>query len=153
MSIPAAEPVVPPVRRAVTVRSDREHVFDVFVRELGSWWPIDPLCQGDPAEVETVRVEPQLGGRVYEVWRDGTEIEWGEILAWDPPMRLVMTWTSTGVATEVELRFIELAPTLTRVELEHRGWERLPADLARTRPDDYAKGWGMVLERFAAACS
>ena len=36
-----------------------------------------------------------------------------------------MTWNITPVATEVELTFAELGPALTRVAVEHRGWETL----------------------------
>jgi len=31
-----------------------------------------------------VTVERRTGGRVYETWTDGTEVTWGELLAWDP---------------------------------------------------------------------
>jgi uncharacterized protein YndB with AHSA1/START domain len=111
--------------------------------------------------VKAVVVERSVGGRVYERWSDGTEVDWGEILVWEPPARFAMTWESTryasgpgatepdGVLTEVELRFQELGPSLTRVELEHRGWDRLPADVVCKYPSGYEAGWGLVLDRLA----
>jgi hypothetical protein len=70
-----------------------------------------------------------------------------------------MTWENTPVPTEVELTFRVLGPALTRVAVEHRGWEALtPEQLAADcalpggyASGRYAQGWGLVLERFAAA--
>jgi hypothetical protein len=161
MAVPEPAPsLIPPIRRSTLVRSDREHVFSVFVREIGQWWPLKPLSAGED-RVRAVVVERSVGGRVYERWADGTEVDWGEILVWDPPERFAMTWESTryasgpaaassepdGVVTAVELRFQELGPSLTRVELEHRGWDRLPATVACKYPGGYDAGWAMVLER------
>jgi uncharacterized protein YndB with AHSA1/START domain len=100
-------------------------------------------------------VERRRGGRVYETWADGTEVTWGELLAWEPPERFVMTWTMTPAATEVELTFAALGPRLTRVAVEHRGWEalteeQLGADCALPggyTGGSYAAGWALILGR------
>jgi uncharacterized protein YndB with AHSA1/START domain len=148
----------PPVRQSTVVRSDREHTFDVFVRTIGIWWPVNPFSAGKD-RVRDVTIEPRTGGRVYETWRDGTQVTWGELLAWDPPERFVMTWTMTPVPTEVELRFLVLGPALTQVEVEHRGWEALSDEqLAEdcALPGGYlggshAAGWTRILARMVAA--
>jgi uncharacterized protein YndB with AHSA1/START domain len=159
---PAQAPVVPlrrpPVRQSTVVRSDREHTFDVFVRTIGIWWPVNPFSAGKD-RVRDVTIEPRTGGRVYETWQDGTQVTWGELLAWDPPERFVMTWTMTPVPTEVELRFRVLGPALTQVEVEHRGWEalsdeQLAEDCALPGGylgGSYAAGWTRILARMVAA--
>jgi hypothetical protein len=38
----------------------------------------------------------------------------------------------------------------TRVELEHRGWERLGAEAGEVR-EEYAQGWPVVLGHFVPA--
>jgi uncharacterized protein YndB with AHSA1/START domain len=114
----------PPVRQSTLVRSDIGHTFEVFVREIGVWWPVQMISRGQQ-RVRDVTIEQRLGGRVYETWDDGTTVEWGELLAWEPPTRFVMTWHATAVSTEVELTFAELGPALTRVSVCHRGWEAL----------------------------
>ena len=94
-------------------------------------------------------------GRVYETWADGTEVTWGELLAWEPPERFVMSWTMTPAATVVELTFAALGPRLTRVAVEHRGWEalteeQLGADCALPggyTGGSYAVGWALILGR------
>lgn len=148
----------PPVRQSTVVRSDREHTFDVFVRTIGIWWPVNPFSAGKD-RVRDVTIEPRTGGRVYETWQDGTQVTWGELLAWDPPERFVMTWTMTPVPTEVELRFLVLGPALTQVEVEHRGWEalsdeQLAEDCALPGGylgGSYAAGWTRILARMVAA--
>ncbi|WP_019136968.1 SRPBCC domain-containing protein [Cellulomonas massiliensis] len=146
----------PPVRRATTVRAGRDRTFDVFVRELGAWWPVTPFSRGE-GRVRDVRLERRAGGLVTEHWDDGTVHAWGELLAWDPPRGFTMAWRLTPEPTEVELRFLELGPSLTRVEVEHRGWERLSDEqlgAACALPEGYAggsfdRGWGIVLDAFA----
>ena len=64
----------------------------------------------------------------------------------------------TSVATEVELAFAELGPQLTRVTVEHRGWERLTAEeLGKdfALPGGYLggayrEGWARILGCLAA---
>jgi uncharacterized protein YndB with AHSA1/START domain len=148
----------PPVRQSALVRSDRRHTFDVFVRTIGVWWPVNPFSAGKD-RIRDVTFEQQTGGRVYETWGDGTQVDWGSLLAWEPPERFVMTWNVTSVPTEVELTFAELGPALTRVAVEHRGWERLTDEQLTedcALPGGYAagsftKGWARILGCLAAA--
>jgi hypothetical protein len=143
----------PPIRQSTLVRSDREHTFEVFVRDIGVWWPTRRHSLGQE-RVTTVTIERQRGGRVYETWDDGTRADWGEVIAWDPPERFGMTWTITAAVTEVELTFTVLAPALTRVALEHRGWERLTEEqmaAVTSASGGYEAGWKQILEIFKAA--
>ena len=57
-------------------------------------------------------VEPRAGGRWYEIAGDGRECDWGRVLHWQPPGRLVLVWGLTaewrydpGFHTEVEVTF------------------------------------------------
>ncbi|MCW2898090.1 MAG: activator of Hsp90 ATPase 1 family protein [Streptosporangiaceae bacterium] len=159
---PAAGTVLPlrrpPVRQATVVGSDQAHTFDVFVATIGAWWPLQPFSAGGK-RVREVIFEQRLGGRVYETWDDGSTVDWGTVLAWEPPRRFAMTWLVTGTATEVELTFTALGPALTRVAVEHRGWDaltdaELSADCAL--PGGYTggaftRGWATILSRFQAA--
>ena len=148
----------PPIRQSTLVRSDAGHTFDVFVHTIGAWWPVQPYSAGQD-RVRDVTFEERVGGRVYETWVDGTAIEWGEVLAWEPPTRFAMTWTSTPAPTEIEVSFSALGPALTRVTVEHRGWEALTdAQLAEdcAVPGGYLggafnQGWATILARFTAA--
>jgi uncharacterized protein YndB with AHSA1/START domain len=147
----------PPVRQAVVVRAPQRRTFDTFVRTIGAWWPVQPFSAGKD-RVRDVTVERRAGGRVYETWADGTEVTWGELLAWEPPERFAMTWAMTPVATEVELTFAALGPRLTRVAVEHRGWEALTEEQhgedcalpGGYTGGSYAAGWALILGRLGA---
>jgi len=148
----------PPVRQATLVRSDLEHTFDTFVATIGIWWPVRPFSAGQD-RVRDVTFEPQAGGRVYETWDDAITVEWGRVLVWQPPSRFCMTWDITAVSTEVELSFTALGPGLTRVAVEHRGWEALSDEqLAQdcALPGGYTggayrEGWAIILGHLVAA--
>jgi hypothetical protein len=140
------------------VRSDVTHTFDTFVRTIGAWWPVQPFSRGQD-RVRDVTFERRRGGRIYETWLDGTEMSWGEVIAWEPPNRFTMTWHVTPATTEVELTFKALGPTLTRVAVEHRGWEALSDEQLRAAcalPGGYsggafAQGWATILGKLAEA--
>ena len=146
----------PPVRCSTTVRSGREHTFDVFVRTIGVWWPADPFSAGRD-RVRDITIERGSGGRVSELWDDRNVIEWGRLSVWEPPGRFVMSWLCTPAPTEVELIFAELGPSLTRVSVEHRGWElltdeQLSEDCALPggyNSGAYVAGWTRILGTFA----
>jgi uncharacterized protein YndB with AHSA1/START domain len=142
---------VEPVVVAVEVRRGVEEAFAVFTNEIASWWPVaDHSVEAD--KVEAVVLEGRVGGRLYERWRSGGESDWGRVVAWEPPSRLVLSWSTNperSATTEVEVRFTALEADHTRVELEHRGWERL-GDLAAEIRDNYREGWPGVLDSFAS---
>ena len=71
----------------------------------------------------------------------------------EPPHRLVLTLApgrGAGHASEVEVRFAAVDGGGTRVELEHRGWERFGADAVHAPSGTSGPGaWGHVLDHFA----
>jgi uncharacterized protein YndB with AHSA1/START domain len=149
---------VEPIRRTITVEAPPELAFEVFTARLDTWWPLEMHSRAaDQRETEDVtaeRVEFQafVGGRVLEHLSNGDVLPWGEVLAWDPPNAFVLAWKPNANAnppTELEVRFVADGGG-TRVELEHRGWERLGAIGPEARAG-YGEGWITPLERFRDA--
>jgi len=70
-----------PVRQSTVVRASVEHTFGTFVTKMGAWWPVQLFSAGRD-RVRDVTVEQRQGGRVYETWDDGTEIDWGMLIVW-----------------------------------------------------------------------
>jgi uncharacterized protein YndB with AHSA1/START domain len=69
---------------------------------------------------------------------------------WQPPDRLAYRWhlrQDSADATEVDIRFLPTGDDATRVEIEHRGWERLgrAADVGRERN---RLGWSALLPHY-----
>lgn len=143
----------PPIRQSTLVRSDAAHTFDVFVGTIARWWPLRPYSIGQ-ARVTEVVFERRPGGLVREVWDDGRTVTWGRLLAWEPPTRFVMTWELLPAVTEVELTFTSVGAALTRVDVEHRGWEALTEEQildATGAAGGYSAGWAAILRAFATA--
>jgi len=82
-----------PVRKNLLVHASPEDAFDVFTEDVDSWWPRTHHIGKVP--MQRVIIEPKAGGRCYTVQVDGTECDWGRVLAWDPPRRLVLAWQIT----------------------------------------------------------
>ncbi|MGH3341423.1 MAG: SRPBCC domain-containing protein [Carbonactinosporaceae bacterium] len=106
-------------------------------------------------------MEPRAGGRWYEVGVDGTECDTGRVTAYEPPDRFTLAWHLDGTwqydpdpahASEVEVRFIADGDDRTRVELEHRHFERHGDGAAAVRGGvDSPNGWGFCLAAYTAA--
>ncbi len=140
---------IAPVRRSVGVDCDLEHAWEVFTTGIFTWWPSETHSLSHDA-VRDVVFEGQVGGQVYEVDADGAKHYWADVLVWEPPHRLVLGWNvgeHRSEPTEVEVRFSAFEDGAgTRVELEHRGWERWP-DGEQAR-EGYHTGWEIVLGRY-----
>jgi uncharacterized protein YndB with AHSA1/START domain len=102
-------------------------------------------------------MEPRIGGRWYELAEDGTETNIGRIIVWEPPRRFVMSWDINSqwkpdatVSSEVEVQFIADG-SATRVELEHRKFERMGAEDGESMRKDVDGGWPKLLELFKNA--
>lgn len=79
------------VRKTVTVSAPQAIAFEVFTTRIASWWPMATHKIGQ-ADCATVIIEPQAGGRWFERGTDGVECDWGRVLAWEPPGRVLLTW-------------------------------------------------------------
>jgi len=145
-----------PVRKSIVVSASVHDAFDVFTAEIDSWWPRTHHIGTSPM-VRAV-VEPRAGGRCYTEQADGSECDWGRVLAWEPPSRLVLAWQITHTwgyqpdvsrSSEVEVRFIPLGDA-TRVELEHRHFERHGDGGESMRASvDGPNGWTTIMTLYA----
>jgi uncharacterized protein YndB with AHSA1/START domain len=87
-------PTIPPLTGTVTVDAPIDQTFRAFTEHFGSWWPAEyHIGQADMA---TAILQPRQGGRWYEQGTDGSECDWGRVLIWEPPHRLVVTWQING---------------------------------------------------------
>ena len=149
----------PVVRKTVVVDAEAEHAFAIFTKNMGQWWPKEHHIGGSP--MVAVMVEPRNGGRWYEKDEDGSECDWGTVLVYEPPRRVVFSWHLNGDfefvpdiarASEVEIRFISEHPGKTKVELEHRHFERHGESGDRLRTEvGKPGGWSYVLEGYVKA--
>ena len=146
---------IAPVRKSIRVRASQARAFEVFTAGLDRWWPKAHHIGALPPKI--VAVEPKVGGRWYERATDGTETTIGHILLWDPPHRFVLLWeingeweSDPGNGSEVEVRFVADGENATRVELEHRLFERMGVEGGTKMHDSVDRGWPGILELFQA---
>ncbi len=139
---------VPPVITSATVKVSPARAFELFAGDLARWWPLAQFHTGpDPVDC---KIEPEVGGRVYERSKDGKETMWGTVVAFEPPHRLAFSWLiglPADQAQLIDIRFMAEAAG-TRVELTHSGWEKLgDAAAAATLRERYDRGWATLIER------
>jgi uncharacterized protein YndB with AHSA1/START domain len=142
--------VIEPIRLTFDVDCTVDHAFDVWTRRIARWWPADHTVSAED-DLEVV-LEGRPGGRIFERRSNGLEHDWGAVTIWEPPTRLGYTWhlnRDRSDATDVEIRFLATGST-TRVEIEHRGWERLGAEGQDWR-DRNRGGWATLLPHYVAA--
>jgi Activator of Hsp90 ATPase homolog 1-like protein len=140
--------MIEPIRLAFEVACGVDHAFVTWTERASVWWPAShTVTAADGLEVS---FEPRVGGRIFERTPTGEEHDWGEITAWEPPSRLGYLWhlrADRADATDVEITFVAVDDAHTRVEIEHRGWERLGADGVERR-DRNRGGWASLLPHY-----
>jgi uncharacterized protein YndB with AHSA1/START domain len=141
-----------PLELSFAVECPVERAFDLWSEQVSVWWPSGHSVSAHPRI--TVTFEPHVGGRIFERTPAGDEHDWGEVLVYEPPRRLIYLLHlrfDRSDATEVEVSF-EPARHGTGVTIVHRGWERLGA-VAKERRERNKRGWEGVTEHYRVACA
>lgn len=146
------------VTKTITVNASAQRAFAVFTEKFFTWWPKSHHI--GTADLADAVIEPRVGGRWYERGTDGVECDWGVVLAYEPPNRVVLSWHLQGdwgydpdpaKASEVEVTFVAESDSRTTVELTHRHIDR------HTEPEKVATGvsgpggWPGILDDYVAA--
>lgn len=143
------------IRKTIEVTAPIDRAFRVFAEQMGDWWHKEHSIAQGTTQTDVV-IEPRAGGRWYEKGADGSEHQWGRVIAYEPPNRLVLAWQLTrefrfdpDFETTVEVLFEERGDT-TVVKFEHRDLERM-GEGAVQQLEAMDGGWGMLLELFKTA--
>jgi uncharacterized protein YndB with AHSA1/START domain len=141
------------VRQVVRVPLTAADAFRLFTEGIGEWWPLDEGYSYGGDRAKEIHLEARVGGRFFERFVDGDELEVGHVTLCDPPTRIVFTWADPDWigATEVEVEFVGERDGTT-VSLTHRGFDRLGAE-GTSIAAQYGGGWPRVMSAFAATAS
>jgi hypothetical protein len=141
------------IKKEVSVAADQETAFKVFTGKMDAWWPRTHHIGKTPL-VSSI-LEPRVNGRWYTRHEDGSEVNIGYVLVWDPYGRVILNWQVNAnfqcdpdLSTEIEVQFISEGPTKTLVKLEHRNLERLGS--GEKTVEDMDRGWGLILGLYQA---
>jgi len=145
---------IAPVRKSVVVDASPPQAFAVFTSGIDRWWPKSHGIGATPITQSVI--EPFVGGRWYTQHEDGSDVVLGHVRVWEPAQRLVVSWEVSAewkpdprpaFTSEVEVRFTAEAGG-TRVELEHRNFERLGAAAGEKMRKDVDGGWPAILDLY-----
>ena len=147
------------VRTSIVVNAPLERAFSVFTAGIDTWWPRSHTI-GDSPLAEMV-LECREGGRAYGLGEDGSEADWGRVLVYEPPDRIVVSWDITlewkhevdpAKTSEFEVSFTPEGDGRTLVVLEHRHLDRHGEGWVQMRDAvGSPNGWGGGLGEFAKA--
>ena len=151
---------IAPVRKSVVVDTSPPQAFAVFTSGIDRWWPKSHGIGASP--IKQSCIEPFVGGRWYTHHEDGSDVVIGHVRVWQPAERLVISWEISAewkpdprpaVSSEVEVRFTKEAGGRTRVDLEHRNFERMGAAAGEKMRKDVEGGWPRLLDLYAKDAS
>lgn len=140
----------------MTVNVPPREAFDAFTARLSDWWVREFTWSGRD-HLAAIAIEPCLGGMAYEIGPHGFRMDWGRVLTWEPPQRLVLSWhiapdrvpqPDPARASEIEVLF-RAKRDGTRIELVHRYFDRHGPDGVGYR-QAMTDGWRELLGRYAA---
>jgi uncharacterized protein YndB with AHSA1/START domain len=137
------------VRESVRVDLSPDEAFRLFTDGISEWWPLEEGYSYGGDRAREIFLEAVEGGRFYERFVDGDELQVGTVTVCSPPDRILFTWRSPDwrAETEVDVRFLAQRDG-TNVEVVHRGFDRLGPDgeaIARR----WGSGWPRVVRAFA----
>ena len=134
-----------PLIRTIRVNCPVDHAFKVFTEQIDLWWPPGHRR----FEGSEILLEAQSGGQFIERKKDGEEIIHGEVIACDPPHRILYTWHPGSLAapTEVEVRFTQQEES-TLVEIIHSEGEDRTEGRWLERVQKFGRAWDEVLKAF-----
>jgi hypothetical protein len=150
---------IAPVRKSVVVDATPDEAFETFTGGIDRWWPKSHHIGSAPV-LESV-IEPRVGGRWYTKHEDGSEAVVGHVSVWEPGRRFVVSWEIGGdwkpdsrisFTSEVEVRFSAEGAERTRVDLEHRNFERMGQEPGESMRNGVDNGWPAILAQYASAC-
>ncbi len=149
------------VKKSVLVNAPIAHAFKVFTERFDLWWPRTHHIA--KVEMQCAILEGREGGRWYERGIDGSECEWGRVLAYAPPTHVAFSWhldasytydPDPAKASRVDVTFHDEGGARTRVELVHsqldrhgEGWQKLREGIGSPG------GWGGIMESYATVAS
>jgi uncharacterized protein YndB with AHSA1/START domain len=140
-----------------TVDAPIERAFEIFVDEIGTWWPRDYTVSKD--NLEEIGIDAKFEGQCFERDKGGAIVVWGTVLTIARPEHIVFAWqidadrsliANTALASRVDIRFVAETPQTTKILLVHRdfprhgpGWQKYRSNMASK------SGWPRLMDHYA----
>ena len=142
-----------PIISAATVKEPPARAFIRFTNHTKDWWKKETPFVNESNW--NFFIANTVGGRWFERDEDGAEITWGQVLAFQPPGRLLLAMQLDAqfrydleISTEIEIGFAPAPGGACLVTLAHRNLERLGAS-AQPMIEAMRAAWARHVEEFA----
>jgi hypothetical protein len=139
------------IQKELLVGASQATAFNVFTSKMDLWWPRTHHIGKSP--MTELILESGVNGRWYSKHEDGSEVNIGYVMQWQPNDLLVLCWQVNGnfqydpeLVTEIEVQFIAEGPDTTKVKMEHKNMNRLGSGGKTMESMD--EGWGYILEMY-----
>jgi hypothetical protein len=136
-----------PITHEYVLRCGPDHAFALYTTRIGRWW--DPRYTANPDTLESVTIEPWVGGRVYATHADLGQHDWGQVTIWEPGRQVAHTFTLAQDPDDPSVVVARFAPGENGAgcsfRFEHGGWTETNVT-ARRRFGD----WPTMLGRYVA---
>jgi len=138
------------IKKELLVGASQATAFKVFTEKMDLWWPRTHHVGTCPMTELVLEAKPS--GRWYSKHEDGSEVNVGYVMTYDPYGLFVLAWQVNGdfkydpeLVTEVEVQFIPEGEKQTRVIMEHKDLQKLGGGKAVESMD---QGWWMILQLY-----
>ena len=148
--------MVDSITQEMEIQCSIEQAFELFTHGFGKWWPCE--YSWSQAGMESIGIEPKVGGRCTEIGSKGFQLDWGRVLKWSPPERLTITWQidpnrvpqpNPENASTIDIVFKAVSDSETEVLFEHRDIHKHGEGAQAYRDalnSEY--GWPFILRRY-----
>ena len=138
------------IKKELTVAAAQDTAFKVFTEQMNLWWPGSHHAGKCP--MTEMVLEARTGGRWYSKHEDGSEVNVGHVMTYQPYDLFILAWQLTAdyqfdpeLITEVEVQFIPEGPKTTRVKFEHKNLQKLHSDKA---VESMNQGWAYIMDLY-----
>lgn len=119
--------MVESINQKMEIQCSIDKAFELFTDGFGTWWPREYSWSQEG--MESIGIEPKVGGRCTEIGPEGFQLDWGRVLEWRPPEQLIITWQispnrfpqpNPQHASTIDIVFKAVSDSVTEVLFEHR---------------------------------
>jgi uncharacterized protein YndB with AHSA1/START domain len=134
------------IEMEIAIAAPIERVWQCIVAETSAWWPAGHFANGDS---KTFRLEPWVGGRMFEESGDGNGVLWYTVLSIDAPNSIEFAGHTSikwgGPSTSILSLNLKVSGEGTTLQLTDAAFGRVTED------QDTAEGWRSLFETYFKA--
>ncbi|MEJ2560045.1 MAG: SRPBCC domain-containing protein [Anaerolineae bacterium] len=120
----------------MTIEASPRRVFDALTKEISAWWGA-PYLVSEAAQ--DIVLEPELGGRFYEVWGENEGVLWATVtgIKWGERLELTGPIGMRGAVQAVVSFELEPKGNATILRLSHQA----VGEVTKETEENYDQGW------------